>query len=38
MTVNRMVPFELILSAAKCPEAALSLHFTPVIDFIRGDR
>lgn len=38
MNVNRTMPFELILSAAKCPAAALSLHFAPVIDFIEGDR
>ncbi len=38
MTVNQIVPFELILSAAKCPEAALSPHFAPVIDFIGVDR
>jgi len=38
MTLNRMVPFELIFSVAKSPAAALSPHFAPVIDFIGGDR
>ena len=38
MTVNQIVPIELILSAAKYPEAALSPHFAPVIDFNGVDR